>query len=290
MRRQLTIRTDTLDWYNQGLAMLFGVMKGRGCEGEAIRHAFEEWRGQGSILEVPSEVLSPNEAEIAAATKDMVERGMSVFEMFMLADGDDDHCYKLLDFYNPVHRAVVVDMGAGIGSVAAMMHDYRPDLTFILVNNNRFQLSLMSYGVPWYADMDHTGLQDGIADLVIFNYSLGYGPILDHTLREAYRLLAPGGVLGLWDIVGESMRVNRDLHYHVRQWSEITYSAMTNGFILDNVHMPTNPSTKQFEKFCPDYFQAIQHEMRGAISPILARFIKPTTTKGGSDAGETTGT
>jgi len=83
---------------------------------------------------IPADVL--NEASRLA-----LAAGVKILQGFRLADTDAAHVARLLDYMQPEAGETWVDIGCGFGEVARLMHAACPDLNFILVNNNYFQLS-----------------------------------------------------------------------------------------------------------------------------------------------------
>ena len=83
-------------------------------------------------------VKNDYEELIAKATQLAIASGTKVLQIHWLAINEVDHCAKLLEILNPPFGAVVADMVAGVGEVARLMRLERPDLQFLLVNNNHW--------------------------------------------------------------------------------------------------------------------------------------------------------
>jgi SAM-dependent methyltransferase len=138
-----------------------------------------------------------------AASQMMLDRGERILQGVRFADTDEGHVAKLLEFMDPPIGARIADMGCGFGEVARLMRAQRPDLSFVMVNDNEFQLSHAPNRLgmqPVLADMMHTGLPDESFDVVMFLYSLCHVD-LDAALAEARRLVRPGAVLFVFDYV-----------------------------------------------------------------------------------------
>lgn len=130
-----------------------------------------------------------------------VAAGMRVFNAGLFGSTEQAHVDVLLDLMNPPQGAVIVDAGCGVGEVARLMAARRPDLTFILVNVSELQLQHCPPDMECHAvDFDQTGLPGGFADVVMFNYALCHSSDWLRTMREARRLLRPGGKLFINDM------------------------------------------------------------------------------------------
>lgn len=132
------------------------------------------------------------------ATESLLSRGIRIFQGARMAPTDRGHVAALLEKMAPPTDAIVVDMGCGIGEVARLMRDERPDLKFWLVNNNAAQLAHARSGIALLADMHDTGLRPECADGVMFCYSLCHSDF-ERALIEGARITKPGGFLFVYD-------------------------------------------------------------------------------------------
>jgi ubiquinone/menaquinone biosynthesis methyltransferase len=98
-----------------------------------------------------------------------------------------------------------VDLACGTGDVTAELAARYPlgrilgiDLTpaMLEVARSRCPQSRVSFRA---ADMCHTGIADGWADVVTGSYALRNAPVLDDALREVRRVLKPGGTAAFLD-------------------------------------------------------------------------------------------
>lgn len=137
-----------------------------------------------------------------------------------------EHVLRHLELMNPPHGAHIVDAGSGIGEVARIMHEARPDLTFTLVNVSKYQLDMSPRGDAfhyWLADFTASQLPSGFADVVMFNSALCQMPI-NQALSEARRVLKDGGQLFVSDIAIDQFREIPDLYatfMPADQWQEV---------------------------------------------------------------------
>lgn len=128
-------------------------------------------------------------------------KGMTVFNGALLEHGEREHVRRLLQLMDPPAGAAVLDAGCGIGAVASMMAAERPDLQFVLVNNNEYQAEICkTAGMDVHvADFNQMPISDGSIDVVMFNFALCHSADWFATMREAWRVLKPAGVLFIYD-------------------------------------------------------------------------------------------
>lgn len=133
------------------------------------------------------------------ATLAILDLGVKVLQGYRFAPTDEEHVAALLAYMAPPDGAVILDAGCGFGEVARLMHAERPDLDFILLNQNALQLS---YAPVEFArklgDFHHTSLPDQSVAGVMFLYSLCHGDPVG-ALTEAARVTKPGGFLFVYD-------------------------------------------------------------------------------------------
>ncbi|MDB5730700.1 MAG: hypothetical protein JWQ03_595 [Variovorax sp.] len=142
-----------------------------------------------------------NVQAINDATEQCLAKGLRVLNSFLLRDTEEAHARRLLELMDPPRGAVIVDAGCGVGELAKLMAAARPDLAFTLVNISEAQLALCPPDMKHVAaSYDATGLPHGYADVVMFNFSLCHSDDWGVTLREAFRILKPDGVLFIFDM------------------------------------------------------------------------------------------
>lgn len=160
------------------------------------------------------------------ATDLSLAQGIRVLQTGYLAGDQRAHVLRLLELMNPVPGAHIVDAGCGIGEVARLMREQRPDLTFDLVNISQHQLDHAPTGAGYahhLADFTASGLPRESADVVMFNSALCQMPI-NQALSEARRLLKPGGQLFVCDLSIADYRELPELHatfMPAYQWGEV---------------------------------------------------------------------
>lgn len=160
------------------------------------------------------------------ATDLSLAKGIRVLQTAFIGGSQAAHVAYLLKLIDPAQGAHIVDAGCGIGEVARLMHEKRPDLTFTLVNISQHQLDHAPQGeafLSWHADFTRSGLARELADVVMFNSALCQMPI-NQALSEARRLLKPGGQLFICDLSIAEYRELPELHatfMPAATWAEV---------------------------------------------------------------------
>jgi len=141
-----------------------------------------------------------NQAVLDDLSRQAIVHDFRLLQGFRLADTDVSHCFALLNFLDPPRASYWLDVGCGFGEPARIMHAIRPDLSFMLLNNNQVQLEYApKLFEQVHADMHEMPFHDGLFDGVMFLYSLCHADDLCRVLREAARVVRPGGQLFVFD-------------------------------------------------------------------------------------------
>ena len=77
---------------------------------------------------------------LAVITDDFVRKNIKVLQIHRFADGEFDHLKRLERWAELPFGARVADLGCGVGEVARIFKQLRPDLSFCLVNISEAQL------------------------------------------------------------------------------------------------------------------------------------------------------
>jgi SAM-dependent methyltransferase len=204
-------------------------------------------------------------------TQAIVDAGLRVLQIHRFADSDVDHVKYLLNFAKFEKDSYVIDMGSGIGEVARIMKETRPDLDFDLVNISSEQLRFSPRNMPKIlANFLEIPMPDETYDAVMFCFSIGHE---DHekSIGEARRILRTGGVLFIYDMVrvsgsNESMR---DVEYSVLPVEEFLDIVESNGFDLTDYERPD-----EVGKYGIDVLGVEYDRIFNGTEPALWRFIK----------------
>lgn len=134
-------------------------------------------------------------------TQEYLNHGLTVFNGAMLADTEEGHVQKLAEMIGMTDGQTVIDMGCGVGGVSRWMKSMFPASEFFGVTNVNAQIEAMyrmDGVIPVRSDYHNVSISSGVADVVMFNESIGYGR-LDQLIQEAARLLKPGGLIAIKD-------------------------------------------------------------------------------------------
>lgn len=211
---------------------------------------------------------------IEQATHQVVAQGIRVLNGHMLAESEREHVRVLLDSMNPLRGAHIIDAGCGVGGVADLMRELRPDLQFTLVNLSQAQLDLCPPDLPnVLASFDDMPVESGSADIVMFNYSLCHSADWVQTLREAGRVLREGGTLFVYDMA----RLAGDNDLMVKHLSAVAYppSALQDvarrcGFVMEH-HATHAAAANRLRDFMPaGHYDVVV----GDVVPATWRFRK----------------
>jgi len=94
---------------------------------------------------------------------------------------------------------VVVDIGSGTGLSTQIWQEVAPQIIGIEPNDDMRNAAQPGEGIEYRAGYSNeTGLPDDYADIVTISQAFHWMDI-DSTLDEVYRILKPGGVLGVYD-------------------------------------------------------------------------------------------
>lgn len=213
-----------------------------------------------------------DDAEVGRMTKAIVDRGYPILQAHKLAATDRDHVAALLDHFDPPHDAEVLDAGCGVGAVAAIMADLRPDLRFTLLNISGAQLEMAPAGMAKVrGDFHDLPFADGSFDAVMFNFALGHG-LLDDCIAEAARVLRSGGVLFVYDIAthDHDFLIERT-GYRPHTADEVIEAAMRHWFVSGETLKPDASTADFVALFGKAAFEAHGFDRTW---PMIYRFVK----------------
>ena len=206
---------------------------------------------------------------VQASTIQMMGAGIQHLQGHRFADSELGHAARLLRWAEVPANAHVVDLGSGMGGIAAHWGQMRNDLRFTLVNINEFQLLLSPKGCTTIlCDMASIPVNAGSFDMAIALFSLGHGD-LEEVFSEASRILKPGGVFFIYDMVSDGKQGNplAQYAYDLHTRGQIESQAKASGFSPDFYMEPTD--TKGLGKKLPEILDTF-----GSLQPAIWRFIK----------------
>lgn len=188
----------------------------------------------------------------AQESVEYLRHGLTVFNAAMLGETEEEHVDALLALMQPKPGSVYVDMGCGVGGVSRLIGKRDKEAVFYGVTNVPQQVELIdALGdvTPVLCDYHNVPLEDGIADVVMFNESIGYGD-LERLLRESHRLLKAGGMLCIKDgvtLTDEPRRADNWL-WMTHPKGKLDEVAKSVGFEIE-VSQETQYDFKRYEEF-----------------------------------------
>ena len=211
-----------------------------------------------------------NEEHVRAITRACVDAGHRVLQIHRLGATDAEHVAALLELADLPHGAAVLDAGCGVGAVAALMAEQRPDLHITLLNVSPAQLAMCPPPFPQIAASFHDiPVPDASYDAVLFLYSIGHAQI-ETALAEAARVLRPGGVLFIYDLTAtDPSRVIAALGYVPHSTSRLLKAAAS-FFHKEHVCIPETTVDRFFEIMDRDTYADI---FKG-VHPVIYRMVR----------------
>ena len=213
-----------------------------------------------------------DDVNVGIWTRELFARGHYILQSHKLGTTDRDHVAALLDYFDPPASAHVLDVGCGVGTVAALMAKQRPDLRFTLLNISASQLEIGTAAMPKVrADMHDLPFPADSFDAVMFCYSLGHG-LLDQCIAEAARVLRPGGVLFIYDLSGDDPEyLIEHLGYRPHDEAEMLIASVRHGFSPDFVIHPDGNTDDFINLIGAESFSKLGFDRAW---PMIFRFTK----------------
>jgi SAM-dependent methyltransferase len=186
-------------------------------------------------------------------TQEYLKHGLTLFQCGLFADTEEEHVARFCELTRP--SGVVIDMGAGIGTMGRMIKWICPEVKVVVnVTNSPTQAQMLRNANDEVLLCDFHNVQDipdGAADFVMFNESFGYGDPKVLMLESA-RLLRIGGKLVVKDFSDNKRLLDviniPDWDYRVYPQHTILHAAAEAGLrCLLVAHPPI--STKKWENF-----------------------------------------
>ena len=219
--------------------------------------------------------VSDDDAKVGDLTRQVMNAGCRVLQIYKFGDTERGHVAALLAYLNPPKNAHILDAGCGVGEVARLMAEERPDLNFTLLNISPAHLNMCPPELPKVRGRleDLSAFDDGHFDAVMICYALGHAD-LEQTIGEASRVLRQHGILFIYDMTAQDVnRLRESLSYQLHTPDTVAACAAKHGFPADLAVrvLPSNASMRDFSRLETN---AELFELLGAVQPILYRFVK----------------
>lgn len=209
---------------------------------------------------------------IDAVLGEVLASGHRILQTHKYAGTDAGHVAYMLEQFDLPQNALVLDAGCGVGEVARLMSEQRPDLSFVLMNLSMLQLSHCPTGDQYLHALDDCHnclLNDGVVGAVMFSSALCQMDI-PVALAEARRVMAAGGVLLVNDMVratGTPDEMEAALAARVLTLDELVGHIEAAGFAVTSIDHP-HYDASHFEKMLSAENAA--HLLDG-VTPVVIR-------------------
>jgi len=214
--------------------------------------------------------LYADDRRVGELTRHINGRGITCLQAHLLKPTEQEHVAALLDFFNPVEGASVLDLGAGTGAVADIMKQMRPDLRFTLLNRSQAQLDMANNKhFKVCADFHDIPKLPAPVDAVMMTYALGHAQ-LPKVMSEINRVLPIGGVFFLYDLTATAApMLKAKLNYEAYSTLRIIKAAHSNDMALSRVVRPQDYYFDHMAWVGPELARAFNE-----AQPTLVRFVK----------------
>lgn len=162
----------------------------------------QQWRAVEAVEFERARKIAPyrDDTVVEAITAEMTGKGHQLFQLYRAADDDAEHVAELVKFFDFPVFSDVLDIGCGIGAMATLVMQCRPDLFLTLQNVSVHQLAQCPDGFTLIqSDMHSIPVPDESFDGAMVCYSLGHSH-LERFVREIARIVKPGGVVAFYDV------------------------------------------------------------------------------------------
>lgn len=186
-------------------------------------------------------------------TAEYLAHGLTLFQYGLFGNSELEHVQRFCELVHP--RGVVVDMGAGIGTMGKLMREVCPEVeTVINITNSAEQAKIADANNERVVLSDFHAVPEvptSSADVVMFNESFGYGDP-GTLMAESARMLKTGGMLVIKDFSVNTRLLDTVVlpgwEYRVFPQHEILHAAAKTGLRCLMVLHPIT-STERWAKF-----------------------------------------
>lgn len=181
---------------------------------------------------------------IEQGTDYMIGQGIYFLHAHRFGRDDLSHAFRLFRWAEPEPGMKILDVGSGIGSMAAAWKQFMPSLHFSCLNINKYQLDM---NPEWcehiLGDMQEMPIKDASFDMAICCFSMGHSDRgANAVIAEMARVVRPGGVVFIYDMLPDDGNFSRlsDLSYMLYPREQIEAFAKSAGLDLDVYMEPTD--------------------------------------------------
>jgi ubiquinone/menaquinone biosynthesis C-methylase UbiE len=175
-----------------------------------------------------------NEIEVQRVTQAALEAIDSrLLQIQRFSDTDEEHVAELLKVFRPRANAHIADVGCGVGRLAELMSQQRPDLIFTLINKSASQLEMCPEGFRTLIGLaEDLPLKRYAVDNIMATYILGHVD-LPKFISECRRVLDSHGRVFIYDLfttLKETCRFETDLQYTAMTMNDVIQAFEDAGF------------------------------------------------------------
>lgn len=211
-------------------------------------------------------------ASVEEATLEWANKGCFVLQAHRFDKDEFWHCLKLLKWADVPTYSRIIDMGSGTGAMMKIWKDIRPDIEPCLVNISEVQLSIVpKFCEQICCDMQNVPKQDSSFNVAVCCFSIGHVD-LKVSLSEIYRLLEPGGIVFIYDMIrfeGDNSEIWK-LGYEIHDKNYMKTAIQDAGFVLDFYMEPEEQGN-----FGRDIMGSAFDQFFCGTRPAIWRAIKP---------------
>lgn len=208
---------------------------------------------------------------IERGTDFMIGQGVYFLHAHRFGHDDLSHAFRLLRWAEPSPGMRVLDVGSGIGSMAAAWKQFIPDLQFGCLNINKYQLDM---NPDWcdriLGDMQDMPIRDASFDMAICCFSMGHAERgAEAVIGEMARVVRPGGVVFIYDMQptdGDFSKLE-ELSYMLYSRDQVEAFAQSAGLWLDVYIEPVDRGS------VAEKIPAVTEVFSG-LKPAIWRFVR----------------